>query len=203
MNPHGHFIITAAGHELDLQQPKPAHLGIEAMAHSLAQINRFTGHAARPNSVAEHSLLVCEIAEREFGLDYSGQLAALLHDAHECVATDMHSPGKRLIGAAWHVWERRWMHNVRAAHRVLQSSLHFAREIKQADLMALATERRDLMPPTPTEWPVLAGIEPVGWVRLWSPERNEQPWSFWRDRFLDRYHELKHAISEGATAPAK
>jgi ParB/RepB/Spo0J family partition protein len=42
------------------------------------------------------------------------------------------------------------------------------------------------MPPTPTPWPVLEGIEPVTWVDLMSRERRAMSWEDWRDRFIDK-----------------
>ena len=68
--------------------------------------------------------------------------------------------------------------------------------IKQADLMALATERRDLLPPGGTPWSTLNNIEPIGWVRLHTYERRAMDWEDWRDRWLDRYHELDFARNE-------
>ncbi|WP_434700965.1 hypothetical protein [Pseudomonas sp. D1-36] len=42
--------------------------------------------------------------------------------------------------------------------------------VHQADLIALATERRDLMPPDPATWDRLVGIEPAPErIRPWSP----------------------------------
>ncbi len=42
--------------------------------------------------------------------------------------------------------------------------------VHQADLIALATERRDLMPPDPVPWDFLVGIEPAPErIRPWSP----------------------------------
>lgn len=190
------FLTTAAGHELSLSAPRPGMLDSSSIAWSLAQINRFNGHAARPYSVAEHSLLVCEIAERELGLNIHGQLAALLHDAHEAITGDMHTPGKRHI-AGWRAWEERWEHFVRGCFALHTSSVLHAADIKRADLMALATERRDLLSPaSTTAWACLGGIEPVGWVRLNSPERVNQPWQFWRDRWLDKYGELDFARNQ-------
>lgn len=69
---------------------------IEAIAHSLAQINRF-GHASRPYSVAEHSLLVCEIV-KSMGLDCHAQRAALMHDAHEAFTGDVATPHQSRAG---------------------------------------------------------------------------------------------------------
>jgi uncharacterized protein len=73
---------------------------------------------------------------------------------------------------------------------------HHHSTIRLADLMALATEWRDLMPAHPAPWAVLDGIEPVGWMRLMAPERVAMTWEDWRDRWLDRYHELDFARRE-------
>ena len=72
-----HWILTATGRDFPLSglptvMPDAAPR-IEDIAHALAQINRYTGHAARPYSVAEHSLLVCEIV-RAKGLNCHAQL---------------------------------------------------------------------------------------------------------------------------------
>ena len=76
------WITTATGSEVSLRNPEPASISLRTIAHHLSLINRFTGATCRPYSVAEHSLLVCEIAEREFQLDAHGLLAALLLAAH-------------------------------------------------------------------------------------------------------------------------
>lgn len=166
------------------------------IAWALAQLNRYTGHCLRPYSVAEHSLLVCEIAERELGLDVHGLLAAHMHDAHEAYTGDMHTPGKRAIGSAWFDFERAHHRAVATAFALhAPNSVHHD-AIKRADLMALATERRDLLPPSDTPWSTLQGIEPIGWVRLNSSERQAMGWEDWRDRWLDRYHELDFARND-------
>lgn len=190
------FVVTAAGDELSLRYPRRGQLTAATIAHSLAQINRFNGHAVRPYSVAEHSLLVCEIVEREFGCDVHGLLAALMHDAHECVSCDMHSPGKEEIGPAWREWEARWQRLLRSEYALHAASADFAAHIHSADLMALATEKRDLLPATTTPWPMLNGIQPIGWVHLNSSEREAMTWSDWRQAFLDRYDALDHARNE-------
>ncbi|WP_428421916.1 hypothetical protein [Methylibium sp.] len=187
------FIVTAGADELDVRTPAPGHITIWSIAWSLAQINRFNGHALRPYSVAEHSLLVCEICEREMGLNVHGLLAALMHDAHEFASGDMHTPGKRVIGEAWYHWETRWSTLVQRCFSIVTPTQAYHAQIHRADLMALATERRDLMQPTPTRWAVLHAVEPVDWVRLDTPERAAHDWEFWRDRFLDRFHELEFA----------
>lgn len=180
------FICTATAHEVCVRYPRPEHMTTAAIAHSLAQINRFNGHAARPYSVAEHSLLVCDIVERDFGLGVQAQFAALMHDAHEAFCGDMHSPGKAEIGPAWEAWEARWQLTLRSAYALHTHATTYAAAIRRADLMALATERRDLMPATPTPWPCLDGIQPVPWVNLRSNERYDMTWDNWRDAWADQ-----------------
>lgn len=189
------FIVAADGREISMRDSIPGDLTSFGIAWSLSQINRFNGHALRPYSVAEHSLLVCEIVEREFAGDIHASFAALMHDAHEAVAGDMHSPGKAEIGSAWHRWENRWQSLVRTTFSLHTPSVAFRDAIHRADLIALATEKRDLMPAGSLRWPVLFGVEPVAWVDLYSSERRQLGWEDWRDKFLDRFHQLDIARS--------
>ena len=69
------FIVTSNGDELSLDVPRRGHITALDIAWSLAQTNRFSGRCIRPYSVAEHSLLVCEILERDMGLNVHAQLA--------------------------------------------------------------------------------------------------------------------------------
>lgn len=193
------FIVLAGGEELVLSYPRNGMLTAANLAHSQSQINRFVGHASRPYSVAEHSLLVCEIAERLFRLPVGGLLAALMHDAHEVVATDMHSPGKLAIGPSWKAWESRWATQVRAEYALHSAFADHGADIHTADLLALAIERRDLLNPrATTPWEALRGIEPIGWIRLDTPEREAMSWKDWRAAWLDRYHALDFARNEAA-----
>ena len=185
------WLVTATGHELDILNPNQANIDGLSVAWALAQVNRFNGHALRPYSVAEHSLLVCEIATH-MGLDVHGRFAALLHDAHEAFSGDMHSPGKHAIGPDWHRWENHWASTVQTAFACRVAMHQHAAAIKQADLIALATERRDLLPTRAcTPWPMLQGIEPLAGVDLASRTRTAKGWEHWRDAWLDKYHELE------------
>lgn len=69
-------------------EPDPSKL--EAVAHALSQLCRFTGHTPYPYSVAEHSVL----AARHWGTTREQKLALLLHDAHEAFFGDINSPLK-------------------------------------------------------------------------------------------------------------
>lgn len=193
------FMITAQGDEVDLRYPRPPlQLGYTIGWH-LAQTNRFSGAAHRPYSVAEHSLLVCEIAERELHLPPAGLMLALAHDAHKAFVGDQATPQKREIGAAWDIHEMRWQRIVRGWLNLHTATLNHGAAVHTADLMALASEKEALLTPTPTPWPVLLHVPPVRWavVDLQMPERTTHDWEFWRDRWLDRFHELTEALNEG------
>ena len=78
--------------------------------------------------------------------------------------------------------------------------------IQQYDLLALATERRDLIQHVDepgNEWAVLRDgapdvIRPAAWENLRSREREAMTWQDWRDAFRDRYDELTVEISQVA-----
>lgn len=186
------FLTLADGSELSLRQPTPAALTPQVVAHSLAQINRFNGHCRRPYSVAEHSLLVADIAARELGLPRAGQLAALLHDAHECVTGDQPSPSKPEIGRAWAYWEHHWQNVTWQAFDLGKAMLDHGIGVHRADRIALATERRDLCTVGPTPWPTLQGIDPVAWADLNTSEREGRWWFDWRDLWLAKFEELSY-----------
>jgi uncharacterized protein len=184
------WITTATGTEVSLQHPQPGTINLRTIAHHLSLINRFTGATCRPYSVAEHSLLVCKIAEIEFQLDVHGLFAALMHDAHEAFVNDLATPVKDEMGAPWHTLESRFTRVIRNSFALNVASTTHAKAIKQADLIALATERAQLLPASATPWPVLAGIQPVTWVNLMSPACRSTPWTAWRNAFIERADSL-------------
>lgn len=185
-------MLTAHGARVDLALPALHHgeITLSVIAHHLAQINRFTGAARRPYSVAEHSLLVADIADRELRLDVHGQFAALLHDAHEAFVGDASTPMKHALGGAWHLVEEAWQRATLRAFGVLTPSAAYRSAIKRADLMALAIERRDLMP-AGDEWPILHGVPVLDYLDVRGRER--MTWADWRDAFSARADELDYA----------
>lgn len=192
------WILTATGAELDLVYPRPGMMTLADISHALAQINRFTGHCRRPYSVAEHSLLVAEIMERMHPtISAHGLFAGLMHDAHEAYVGDMTTPTKHLVGTGWQQLEDRMQQTLRTAFALHGPATVHSRQIKQADLIALATERRQLMPGCGAPWEVLMGIEPAGFVDLMSPARMALSWTDWRVAFKDRADELDFARTEG------
>lgn len=105
-NPKMSILQTlAGGHTLPLDNRLEMQLAasavpVDVVAHHLALINRFGGATVRPYSVAEHSLLVVEIMQRELGIRRPDWLMlGLLHDAHESMVGDVTEPIKRAMRA--------------------------------------------------------------------------------------------------------
>jgi uncharacterized protein len=99
-----------SGRRLDLLDPTPMDIEVEDIAHGLAFVARWNGQTQGdwPYSVAEHSLLVEEIALRmNPGLAAKWRLAAVLHDAPEYVIGDMISPVKTAVGPGYGALDER------------------------------------------------------------------------------------------------
>jgi uncharacterized protein len=93
-----------SGRRLDLLDPSPFDVEIEDIAHGLARVARWNGQTVGPHpfSVAQHSLLVEAIAQRQrTDLPARTALTILLHDAAEYVIGDMISPFKAVLGDAY------------------------------------------------------------------------------------------------------
>lgn len=182
------WILTSEAREHELAGGAATHPdnlpSIREIAHSLAQINRYTGHASRPYSVAEHSLLVCMLAKAD-GAPTELVLATLMHDAHECITGDTSSPVKEALGAVWHEFE--WMHqrHLLEMYELLDTFVQHKADIKKWDLVALATERRDLMcfdAALHRPWPVIdtPGRQHLpASVNLNTPQRRMNTWETW------------------------
>jgi len=154
------WMPTISGRTIDLLHPEKTEVILSDCCHAMGKICRYGGHATRHYSVAEHSLLVGQILS-EWGSGPEVVLAGYLHDAHEgIIGIDMPWPWKLVLGEAWAVHERAWEAHVRqslgVAHVFADEQL--ARQIKRADMIALATEKAAGIP-HPGEW--LWGIDDV------------------------------------------
>jgi hypothetical protein len=157
---------------------------IADIAHALSNLCRFTGHVSSFYSVAQHSWIVSEIVPADY------KLAGLLHDASEAYLCDLSRPIKHHPD----------MSAYRDAERELQERIysHFGipgepRAVKDADLVALATEKRDLMPDGP-EWLLLAGVDPLPErIEPWSPQMSEL-------MFVARFNTLQADLTQRVAA---
>ena len=140
------WIQTYTGRAFDLHDPKPEQVDPYDIAHSLSLCPRYTGHARGLYSVGQHSLHVAQLVPPRL------RLRALLHDSPEYVLGDWSSPLKQLMRqhAPFMIeLERR-------VERVIEERFGLAPaepwehdEIKRADRVMLATEKRDLLGPSP------------------------------------------------------
>lgn len=136
----GPWVVTAHGRAFYLRDPRPEEVFIDDIAHSTSQLCRFTGHTRIFMSVAHHALVVARVLIDLGRPDL--ELYGLLHDAHEAYYGDMSSPLKSLLPEYKAIEERGW-HAVADRFGLPRVA---PPEIKEADLIARAMEKRDVMP---------------------------------------------------------
>lgn len=169
-------ISTAKGGFFDFENPDRSEFTIFDIAHALSHVCRFTGHVSEFYSVAQHSVAVSYVVPKHMAL------AGLLHDAAEAFIGDVSSPLKRLLPDYKRIEKE--------VERVVFSKFGIDPElpamVKEADLVLLATERRDLMPKDHEQmvWMLPEHIKPlerkiVGW---------ESPTAY--VLFINRFEEL-------------
>lgn len=168
----GDWIITYTGKRFYPLDVRPDDINIEDVAHSLALINRFTGHTKFPYSVAQHCYLASIIANPEH------KLAALLHDSSEAYVNDVARPVKRLLPDYQAVED--------GIQEVICNKFNvdvFHPEVKRVDNIMLVTEAR-----------VLCNGE--GW---WAEPHWPDPadllidpwdWQYAEDLYIKRFEEL-------------
>ncbi|MBI5113678.1 MAG: HD family hydrolase [Rhodovulum sp.] len=186
-----------SGRRLDLLDPSPLDVEIEDIAHGLARVARWNGQTSGDHifSVAQHTLLVEEIARRRCGaLDRRLGLGALLHDAPEYVIGDMISPFKAVMGGAYKAVEQRLLAAIHLRFGLPPALPEEAvRIIKEADRGAAFLEATRLAGFAEAEARKLFGSPPG------LPARIERqlltPWSAGEAerRFLERFTKLDAA----------
>ncbi len=143
------WLQTHTGNAWCADDPRAYAYRIEEIAHALSNICRFAGHTREFYSVAQHSVLVMQIVRDTPGLRPKPLLrAALLHDAAEAFCGDSPSPIKNMPIMSGY---KAWIHGVEEAiEGQFRLGTHPHNQvIKYADLRALATEKRDVMGPSP------------------------------------------------------
>lgn len=170
-------ILLASGNYFNFLEPEASEFTIEDIAHGLSNVCRFAGHSRMFYSVAQHSIVVSKIVPPEFAL------LGLMHDASEAFLGDITSPLKQLLPQYKVIEER----VERAIFKRFGIPYPLPPEVKHADLVALATEQRDVMPPHDTSrWTATAHIRPV--LSRILPLSSTAA----KTAFLDRYRALTH-----------
>jgi uncharacterized protein len=170
---NGAWIQTYTGKQFWPMDARPEEVDIQDIAHALSMLCRFNGHCNRFYSVAEHSVHVSNTVEPKQAL------WGLLHDAAEAYLSDLPQPIKRQM-PDFGLFEDLLL-EVIADRFGLSSTI--PPEVKQADMVLLATEKAVLMGKEPAPWMKLP--EPLGskMIQCWGPDKAEKA-------FLDRFGEL-------------
>lgn len=138
------WIVTFTGRQFWPLDPRVDDIDIRDIAHGLSNMCRFTGQCREFYSVAEHSYRCASEAPNWLAL------SMLLHDASEAYLCDVSRPVKHAKG----------MESYREAEARLMAVIGERYDVSfddplvhQIDDSMLMTEKRDLMPPSPT-WSV-------------------------------------------------
>lgn len=166
-------ILTNQGRYFDFLQRNNT-ITVEEVAHALSNICRFGGHTRSFYSVAQHSVMVSLIVPAE------DALWGLFHDAAEAYIGDICRPLKNLLPDYLKI-ESDVESEVLA--KLGLTGLK-PKSVKEADLIMLATEQRDLMPQHDDEWALIAGISPLP-IKI-SPMSPDMACGF----FMHRYQEI-------------
>ena len=177
---HDPYVSTYLGNRFYLSRPHIDDVAIEDIAHGLAYQCRFNGQTREFYSVAQHSVMVMNLVPEEH------RLAALLHDAAEAYLGDMVKPLKNLF-PAFSVIEAQVMAIIGQRFEVELVQLHAS--VKWADLVALATEKRDLMPNSTEPWAYLGGVAPVP-TSIWPMPPKQA-----KEAFLEAFSKLQRSIA--------
>lgn len=148
------YILVGNGAKFVFSRPHEFDYDIKQIAGALSRLCRFTGHTSEFYSVAQHSVFCSHIVSPEFALE------ALLHDGSEAFIADLSSPLKGLL-PEYTSMEAPIQEAIYDYFGVMTAAGGGKSEfVHHADMVALATEKRDLMPYDDQDWPCLDGIEP-------------------------------------------
>jgi len=172
------FIQTLSGKHFDYLNAQTDDVDIEDIATALSNICRFAGHLPEFYSVAQHSVLCSQIVPQEYAFE------ALMHDAAEAYCQDIPAPLKRLLPDYRRI-ETLVDDLIRSKFGL---PLHQSDLVKYADLIMLATERRDLEIDDGTPWLILEGIPASDLIQV-VPLRPGQAYGL----FMNRFNELSEA----------
>lgn len=177
MDNAGYYIRTFSGRKLYWDEVEKHDYNIGDIAHALASRVRWTGHVKRVKgnfwSIGQHSVLVHDLIAKMPNATTSKRKQGLLHDGAEAYMPDFPSPLKWWMRAKGNDELFKLENRVDAAlcaHFDIQYP--WDPEIKEADLVALATENRDFMPDGSTERNFMP--EPMAKKLIpWGTERTE------------------------------
>jgi hypothetical protein len=178
------FIRTFTGRKWYHNAPRAEDVSVQDIAHALSQLTRYTGHLAMFYSVAEHSVRVSRLVPEVDAWE------GLFHDATEAYCQDLSRPFKRSPGME--VYKYYEALNYKAIAEALNLDQE-PQSVKEADLILLAWEKRDLFrqcqhPETWAVWSAAKGECPTDKI----PNHRLVPWTAMQAEFefMNRFYEL-------------
>lgn len=165
-------ILTVSGKYFNFLEVDPESYNIYDIAVGLSNECRFAGQLERFYSVAQHCVIVSKIVPEEDA--YEG----LMHDAPEALIHDITRPFKQLLPDYQRI-------EARVEERVMTKfgvRFPFPPSVKKADLIALATEQRDLGPKHTDQWGIISNVKPLD-VKIYPLSPMLAKWLF-----LKRYY---------------
>lgn len=145
------WMQTFSGRQLDLVDPQPDMIDLVDITSGLANECRYAGQCRFFYSVAQHSVLASQIVPAEHAFE------ALLHDATEAYLKDIPRPVKLLL-PDYRALEHKLEAVIRARFGL---PIRKSQAVADADMILLATERRDLMSKCSAEWTSIQGVTPL------------------------------------------
>lgn len=147
----GYYIRTVSGRKLYWDHVDKHDYAITDIAHALAARVRWTGHVKRVKgkfiSIGQHSCVVHDLIAKMPTATVSKRKQGLLHDGAEAYMPDFASPLKWWMRARGNDELFKLENRVDAALcKAFNTQYPWDPEVKEADLIALATENRDFMP---------------------------------------------------------
>lgn len=171
------YVSTYLGNRFYPLEPRIDRVAIEDIAHGLAYQCRFNGQTCEFYSIAQHSLVVASLVPGHL------RFAALMHDAAEAYCGDMVKPLKAVLPQFARIEDQVGCLIAEA----FQIDFSDYAPIKRADLIALATEKRDLMPHSTERWAYLDDIQPLpDRIQALDPARAKMA-------FLEAFQQLRPA----------
>lgn len=177
VSPYEHFMqVGRTGQGFPIDALDPERIDIEDIVPALSKICRFTGHCSEFYSVAQHSIHASFLVPKKYRLE------ALLHDAAEAYTGDVNTCWKRLLRACAPEYIARLEALEIAVATHFQMPHPMSPAVKLADMIALATEKRDFMPGGEWSWGQIPDPDPKKLISL-APYDAEM--AFW-----GRYYDL-------------
>jgi hypothetical protein len=154
----GEWMQTFSGRQYWPLDPRPEEVEIEDIAHHLSMMCRYCGACLQFWSVAEHSVGVLDVAEKEAARQNAHPSSvlhlsrhALMHDGAEAYCHDLIRPIKRCV-VGYHEVEARNSDAIALRFNLGLPGIWASKIIKDADNAMLLAEQGALMGPAPRKW---------------------------------------------------